>query len=443
VRANGVYSASIQTQSTDFDKDFLNAQPFSNSDLTFDPAFRQSVESERPSQIDVRARVSAGSVGSRSVNDLPTIDANRALLDYGRSLSILAPLSVTATIAADRPQIYAIAATTEQQADRLGYNGYALALVYAAVRARALAHDLGVRTGALSIAAQYASAKWSASETVVSAGPGCTIDGESGASWRRTVEALAAAAQPRPGPSPARGYIMPVMVPTTYPSPRAAPSLMRDATTSGAQTDLVPLAVPDNPTLLTVQDADAVEAHADRLLMMIRVDSSTQNPPGLPAVSSIADALRVQPNVYEVDEQQQAPDALPVGFVIVTSTDTARSARLATLIRSHYARFHPILQYATSPLLDDCATPVEQGQRQSVEQATRKAASTSIQSGRSLRRLVLAALYPPQAGGACDRAAEHDAIDEARDETLHFPTDWTVRVTVPVKMVFRTASLPK
>jgi hypothetical protein len=405
-------------------------------DLLFDPSVLKSEESAFPTLLDVLVRSADPSLGARAVSaTTSTLGASSALEYNADGLSGIAPLSIRATLAADRPQVFAIAATTKENSERHGLEHDAVALTLARDRANALALQLGVAPGAISLIAQYEPLKWSENRTLIGFGVGLTILDEPSAKWHHM-------ATPSPTATPTIRGLVP------FPSPQPVPVATRfSGTTPSPRPDMVPIEVPEASTTLIAQGDVPTSLVADALRVSIAFERGDRTPDdshlqNLPDPATIERLLRSQSSVADVAAQTISYAPFPVGYQIIVRAHNAATVKtLIAMIRSKYAPFHAAAKYGVSPVLSDCADWVLKAQATSAQEALRRAASDARQNGRRLRRLLLAAAYPPETGDFCLGSAESNALDWARDDALHLPADQmarTVSLHVAVKLTFRT-----
>lgn len=440
--ANGLSGDNSEIKFWPHDESGLSETPFiSSQDFIFDASVQERKRSVAPESLDVLVRSADAYMGARMITEAPSsLGSLRAGSEYlGRGLSEITPLSARATIAADRPEVFTLAATTLQTGARLGLYPSAIAIVAARDQARALARALGVGTGDVSLVAQYPEFGVSADRTLAIYGVGVCITGESSAAWRRLGQT---APLPKPSPaSPAAGP--PTMIAfTPPPSPRPMPvptGLIR------ARPDIVPIDVPEAQTTLTALGDVSIPATADDLRVDVGIDRGARTPDegamsGLPDSAAVERLLRAQPLVSDVAVQEERANALPVGYELVVRTwDTVRVRNLIAMIRSQYVRFRPVLKVGVSTVVGDCNALVTRAQEASVQRATQQAWDAASASGRHLRRLVLAAAYPLNTSDSCLPNALPDALDRAGDDHLRMPTERSVKLDVSVKLVFRVS----
>jgi len=446
--ANGLTGDSTQVQfmprSDDEDKD----TPFvSYGDMLFDDLVKLREQSKVPELLDVQVRETQGFLGARP--SLGSADlAPAASSEYlAEGIADVAPLPIRAVVGADRPQVFALSFTTLQESERQGFDPSALALVFARDRARALARQLGVGTGTISLAARYQELSWATDRTLLGFGIAMTMSGEPAAWWHRLAATTPAQARASTPPTPSHGHIevRPAMMPMFSPRPVPIPT-RRFVGSQGPPTtaaDLVPIDVPDAATLI-VSEGDVVEmASTDELRVTVAINRGDRTPDdsrlkGLPDSTTLEHELRALPDVVDVAVQETSYAPLPIGYeIIVRDRNPASVQRLVTTIASRYARFHLVLKFGASVVLSDCREQVLRAQQASVNQAERAAVVAANDQGRRLRRLVLASAYAPVTGDFCALGALPDAVDRARDDALTLPNHRVVTFHVPVKLTFR------
>jgi hypothetical protein len=427
----------ISSRGEDLD---ANAPFITFQDFVFDEQTRKDLEKLSHSQVDLRVRSTDGFLGANETAGPVSLGPSSPDLEYlADGLGYLVPPTLRATIEADRPQVYAIAATTREASERHGYAADAVAFLLARDRAQALASQLGMGSETVSIVAQYQPLPWSEYRTLIACGVGMTAIGESSASWHGVSSQSSAPATttmgartPYPTVSP-RAIMVPTPVPAQY--RRRVPS---------APPDLAPIDVPDPSTSLSAQGEVQRPVLADELRVSIAFARGDRTPDdsrlkNLPNPAMIERLLRSQPVVRDAAVNALSYAPLPVGYqIIVHAHDAALVPNLIATVRSRYAPFHTAVKYGVSTVLSNCSANVIEAQRLSVDQATHRAVDAAVASGRRLRKLVLAAAGPVQTGDFCLEDAQPDAADRARVEALHLPGDQMVTLRVPVTLTFRT-----
>lgn len=338
--------------------------------------------------------------------------------------------------------MFAIGETTRQEADRSGYDAGALAVAFAVDQARAMADHLGVDTGPVSLIAQYQDVHWAEDRMLVPYGVAVTISDELIASWHRlAAPAPVPTGRAHPGPR----------APTPFPSPKPSPmptAVHIPWATGSSQPpiDVVPIDVADPATSITAEGDARVSATADALRVSLVIERGEHTPQDnqlkyLPDPDELVRKLRAQQDVLDVAVQESDSGPLPVGYQLILRThDVSRVSNATAMVTSAYRRFRVAARFDVALVLTDCAHQVLLAQEASADQAVQRAIDAANNQGRRLRRLLLAAAYPPQNGDECLNNAQQDALDRVRDNVVRVPADRTVMLRVPVKMTFRTYS---
>lgn len=408
--------------------------------------------SQLPALLDVWARETQAYLGAHSTTGPNLVAARSASPNeyLADGLQNVEPLPVQAVVAADRPQVFALGFTTLQESAQRGADPNALALILALHRARALATQLGVGTRDVSLAARYANIDWAPDRTLLGFGVALTVSGEPAAAWHRRAIPTPHASRAPARPIPSNGKLRIEPLPSPLFSPRPVPAPTRPPIAQASQItppDVIPIDAPDAANLI-VSEGDVTEtAHANELRLSVAISSGVETPDerlrDLPDSTTIQRQLRAQPDVVDAAVQETAYAPLPVAYDLVLRTwDRVRIQRLVTMIGSRYQRFPVALKFGTALILSDCEKQVMQAQRASVDQAEVRAIRTANDQKRRLRRLILAAAYPPITGDFCAVSALPEAIDRARDNTVILPANRSVELHVPVKLIFRTYSAP-
>jgi len=416
----------------------------------FDRAELDREKGPFPGFLDVQIRTATGFVGLHATTGTSLIspgEANRQLY-LGDGLDELTPPPVRATIAADHPEVFAIGAVARDDAARAGRDPDALAISLAAERARALASQLGESTRFLSLVVHYDDVASSSNQTLASDGVAFTVDDESHADWHRIVT-------PTPTPSPriaqaASSMIVQMTAPprTSAPPPAPVPRIFPSPTPGGvAQTpapDLVPIDVADPQDLMTIADTVTSSPLANEYRISVAFYRGTRTPANLlqselPDPDAVRRMVQALPGVADVAIQSSGGEMFPIGYQFVAHTiDLGRVASAVNALQSQYARLNPETKYDAAVVSSNCAALTLQAQGRSAEAAERDAVARAKTNGVELRRLVLAAVYPPESGNFCLTNAQPDALDLAGDDSLHPPSTKTLTLRVLVKLTFRT-----
>jgi hypothetical protein len=205
--------------------------------------------------------------------------------------------------------------------------------------------------------------------------------------------------------------------------------------------------VPDDSTSIAEVDDATVTQAADEYHIVVaaeyRGDSTGYGtPPGIPDPKIVASRLAsVAPAASIAIVSSRNGDPLPVAFgFTVQSTDWRTVQRIVALVQAFYPTDSINWRFQTAPGLSDCTPSIDAGLRASSAQAVRSAYVAAAQSGRSLRRLVLAASYLPNTNGACENGSHYFQIDSDLAPTLVRPATMSVQVDVRVKLVFRSTT---
>ena len=365
-------------------------------------------------------------IGARAITSIPDRFGRVPTTSQhlGNRMDYVGPPSLSVTIAADRPEIFALVGLKKERCERLGYDCEAVAVVLAVQRARLLAHALGVGVRYISLVALYREESWVGQDTIVPLGIGMTMTGETLAAWRRLPT-------PTPQPSsgfgtigvfPARSMPMPFMANRRTPAP-----------------DPVPIVVPDDATTVTGLGRATQALTADELRVDISVaesDSNSTPSPNLPDPRAVAHLLRTKSEVVDAAGQAQGVGQLPAVYDVLLKTyDRATIDRLVAKIRHAYRAVPIGLRYVTSPAISNC----DRAYAASAQAAMQDALGKALNAQRRLRRLVLAVAYPITGAQQCEPGAQLTAVDWTYNNRLELPPDRTVMVGASVKLVFRTS----
>jgi len=173
--------------------------------------------SEAGDSIDVRIQTTAA-FATRSEATFPVCCSRdfRAADYIGRDDEHVLALPLQVTIAADRPEIFVAAESSNRVAEKLGLDASSVSIARAAELASDLAADLGASPGPLTLVATYPDVELSDGSTVVPAGVAVAPLGDIDVGWRSFGRA--------PTPTPTRvDRVLPVPVAMAMPS--APPTL--------------------------------------------------------------------------------------------------------------------------------------------------------------------------------------------------------------------------
>ncbi len=349
----------------------------------------------------------------------------------------MTPIPIYVSIEADRPEIFAIAASRRAAAERLGYDADALALLSAQDRVRTLAQALGVHVSLVTLVAQYPDSEMSEHDPVATLGVAMPIDNERSAVWR----ALASAPTPTLGIQPYLATPPPSTQLRLVPVPRPTPTQPVRAQSVAQRPDVVPIVVPGAATTLSAVSDVTLKQHADSVRLDIRLngdysaDSKSVEDVG---PSEVVRRLRAQPLVLDA-RAERFPNELLIGYELVVRTrDPSVVRKLVNLTRASYTGTRFTLLTAVANVVGDCHDSMAQAMSASVSQATQQAITAARAEQRTLRSLVLAATYPTGLGDACVADASLSPLDRATDEEIHMPDVSSVPIGASVKLVFRT-----
>ncbi|HEV2037711.1 MAG TPA: hypothetical protein VGQ96_03805 [Candidatus Eremiobacteraceae bacterium] len=407
--------------------DLSDTEWLTYGDLLFNDAVRQRLKSAaRP--LDAVARSTQAFVGATAIVPKPQTfgSAPQASEYFYQNMRGFEWMPLSASIAADRPEVYVVVRLRRESCLRSGYDCRAVGLELATHRVRALAQSLGVGVRFISLVAAYKDATWSTYDTVVPLGLAMTMTNEPSAMWHTLPTPLPTARSPM-------GFLM-----TPVPHPTAMPAMNLHT----PPPDIVPIDVPDPGSMLEARGDVQRTVTADELRLDVRIDAADPNYSGLstdlPGHAGMVAKLLAEPSVVDVASQADRPDSFPLGYeMLVTTYDRVRIERLLTLIRTSYRRMNVVMRYQASTALNNCGDDILRAQALSSQAAMQRAVNDAHGSGRLLRRLVLAAAYPPNAPDACVQGAQLSPLDRARSDRLELPADRSVTIDVPVKLVFR------
>ncbi len=369
-------------------------------------------------------------VGARPIWSLPQHFGSiaRASEYFGDRWAYIGPPSLSAVVAADRPEIFALVAVKREHCERLGYDCDAVGVVGAARLAQSLARALGVGVSYVSLVALYQDSIWKDHDTLVPVGVAMTMTGEGSASWRRL---------PTPTPEPS-GFVSYGVV---HPIGTQNPLVMNRRTPAP---DPVPIDVPDDTSTISALGEVQQTFAADELRLDIKIDSldSSYSPsPTLPDPRAVAAKLRAQPGVADATGQTDGVGQFPVIYELLLKTyDMAAVERLVTLLQQAYRPLHIGLKYDTSTAIDTCADDIDHAYAVSAKAAMQQAVDAAHTARRHLRRLVLAVAYPLTSGQACEQGAQIVAPEWIYNDRLELPSDHTVRIDARVRLVFRAST---
>jgi hypothetical protein len=409
----------------------------------FDPTVRGFEKSQRPGMLDVLVRTTPGFVGQNATKG-PSSDLLRSAIlcrFVGDDLSRLTAPSARALVSADRPEVYAIATVSREDAEKIGIDPDALAITLAAQSARALASQLGENTSWLSFIASYDDITSRLNQSLVSEGVALTVSDEARSTWHTL-------AAPTPSPPPTRAPKAPTMLIQTTAPPQAVavptpPGRFYRSPPTPAP-ELAPIDVPDPANLLIVSAEVTTAPLADELRISVAFDRGAHTPADLsnlhwPDPDGMRRTLMAIPGVEDVAVQESNGTMFPIGYQFVArTTEIARVAAAVNALQAQYAELNPSTNFDATVVASDCTSQLLRAQSESVDKAERDAVTRARSSEVELRRLVLAVAYPPITGDFCLPKAFSDATYRASDDSLHPPSKKTMTVQVPVRLVFRT-----
>ena len=327
-------------------------------------------------------------------------------------------LPVQATIAADRPELFALAQASSRKTGRRGFNASAVAATLALERTNALARDLGVAGGPISLVAAYTGPDSSEGAPVLVAGVSTAPQGDLDESWRRLV----------PTPVPQSAVRTPfAAIATVAPTPSPSP-----ASREGAAYSVLP-ALPGDLKFTSAADVPAT-ASPDFYRLAVSFDSRAAPKSAAPKMDDVERALRANPFVKNVSFSLPNGQWLEGFEVVISGADPNNVRRISDLIRREY-RGYIEPQFHVGLGLNSCADIVLRAQHLSLERALRDAAAHSFPSNESLRRLILVAGVAPTIddGDVCGAESPSFPYGESelriRDELV---------VHAPIELVFRT-----
>jgi len=341
---------------------------------------------------------------------------------FGGRWEYIGPPSEYLTIAADRPEIFALVGLKKERCQRFGYDSEAVGVVRATQRARLLARALGVDIRYLSLVTLYPNNNWEGHDTLVPVGVAMTMTGENSANWRRL---------PTPTPEPS-GHVTSGMMP----APRSSPFAGYRRTPAP---DPVPIVVHDDATTVIGLGQISKTFTADLLRVDVTIDAIDSNQSSGQKVAdplAVAAMLREQPNVADAAGQAEGVGQLPAAYELLLKTyDKAAVNRLVRTLRKVYGALPIEMRYNTSPAISNCDSVYTASTRAAMEAAV----DNAHQVRRRLRRLLLAVAYPLMAEQQCEQGAQLNAGELATyNDRLQLPTDRTVMIGTRVKLVFRT-----
>ncbi|HEV2037352.1 MAG TPA: hypothetical protein VGQ96_02005, partial [Candidatus Eremiobacteraceae bacterium] len=367
-------------------------------------------------------------VGARAITSIPqTFGSVPAASEYlGDRWVYVGPPSLSATIAADRPEIFALVGLRKERCERLGYDCDAVAVVLAARRARSLARSLGVGVRYVSLVALYQDSSWIGHDTLVPLGIAMTMTGETSAAWRRL---------PTPTPQPSGlvtfGVVRPISTGMPFMMTRRTPA-----------PDPVPIIVPDEASTIVALGDVQKTITVDELRVDIRIDSlesSDSASANLPDPWVVAATLRTQPGVVDAAGQADRVGEFPVVYDMLLKTYNRGTVdRLIAMLRRAYSPLHIGLRYGTSSAISNCDDAIDRAYAASSLSAMKKAVDAAYAGRRQLRRLVLAVAYPP-IWAECAKGPQLLAPEWIYNDRLEWPSDHIVRIDARVKLVFRTS----
>lgn len=341
---------------------------------------------------------------------------------FGGRWEYIGPPSESLTVAADRPEIFALVGLKKERCQRFGYDCETVGVVRAMQRARLLARALGVDIRYLSLVTLYPNNNWEGHDTLVPVGVALTMTGENSATWRRL---------PTPTPEPS-GHVTSGMLP----APRSSPFAGYRRTPAP---DPVPIVVRDDATTVIGLGQISRTFTADLLRVDITIDAIDSNQSSGQKVAdplAVAGMLREQPNVADAAGQAEGVGQLPAAYELLLKTyDKAAVNRLVIMLRKVYGALPIRIRYNTSPAIGNCDSVYTASTRA----AMKAAVDSAHQARRRLRRLLLAVAYPLMAEQQCEQGAQLNVGELATyNDRLRLPTDRTVMVGARVKLVFRT-----
>jgi hypothetical protein len=341
---------------------------------------------------------------------------------FGDRWVYIGPPSLSSTIAADRPEIYALVGLKRERCERYGYDCDAAAVVSAVKRARSLAQSLGVGVRYVSLVTLYQDSTWIGHETVVPVGVAMTITGETSATWHRL-----SVPSPHQSSPATFGVIRPIS--SAYP-------MVISRRTSAP--DPIPIVVADDTTTINGLGEVAKPFNADLLRVDIAVDAADSNEssgPKPPDPLAVAAMLRTQPGVADVAGQAGAGQLPAVYDLLLKTYDRAAVHRLVAMLRRAYQPLHVAFRYVTSPAISNC----DRAYSASAGAAMQAAVNNAHDTRRQLRRLVLAVAYPLTLSKQCEQGAQFDSQSWDYTDKLEIPTDRTVMVFSRVRLLFRAS----
>ena len=397
-------------------------------------AMNEGLIDSQPGGLLLEARSDDGYIGdatSQAIGEA-LADAARASAYVGRDLRGLQPTPQWVTVAADRPELFIIGAARENDADALGFRPVALAFASAAEAAREFARDLGVHVNAASLLDEYPLIEDDPREQAV--GAAFPLTDEDNAVWRRlAMPTTVPAAVLRSGLAGPTVLPTPIATPTRTPP---SPSLSSNVT---PRPDLVPIEVPQTQTLITGEAERGTDVPADRsrvgIVVALRQRSGT-----MPSGGAVVAMLQAERNViaaHSIPSQNGNPLEAAYEVQVRGIVGNAGAARLRDIVRRAYAFFAPRVVSAQTYGVLDCAALETRARDASVKVATEDAVEQSMRTGRPLRRLLLAAAYPP----SFDEGACPGELGNPYNEILNRGSAATLpnsRARVHVRLVFRT-----
>jgi len=408
--------------------DIERAPWVTTSDLLFNDSVKQSLTTTSDRSLVVGARSTRAFIGASAIAPRldPFASAPQISEAFQMDMREFAWMSLSASIGADRPEVFSVVRVQRESCERLGFNCYSVALILACDRARALAQSLGVEVGYISLVAAYVGAKPWPDDPVLPVGVAMTMDGQPKVRVR-----------PSPSPAPPIGHIM------YAPTPNAFLNSMRGGMFTPPP-DIVPIEIPDSTNSLSASADIRQTSYADELRIDVRIDPDPNHSGqvrGLPDPGELAKKLHTEPLVVDASSQAGQPNALPVGYELLVRTfDPSQLDRLIARIRTSYQHNNIVIHYGATIAMSSCDTKIVHAQAKSAQAAMQNAVDSAYSSNHRLGRLLLAAAYPPNAPSACMQDPTRDPLDQAPGEKLQIPADRSITIDVPVRLVFRISS---